>query len=145
VTPAAVACVGLATLDLIHRIDAFPARPVKLRALDFRTSVGGMAAGAACAVARLGGQAQFWGPVGDDPFGDRIRAELHDAGVDAGIVAPVDGTASSHSAVIVDAAGERLIVNHRGTALASSAAPPATTSTCRRPSGSSRRSRPAPA
>jgi sulfofructose kinase len=116
-SPTVVACVGHATLDLIHRIEAFPERPLKLRATSFGTSVGGMAAGGACAVARLGGQSQFWGPVGDDTFGDMVRAELAKAGVDASWVAPAVGAASSHSAVIVDAAGERLIVNHRGTAL----------------------------
>lgn len=119
--PVAVACVGLATLDLIHRIDAFPAQPVKIRANAFGISAGGMSAGAACAVARLGGQAQFWGPIGDDTFGDLLRAELGKAGVDASWVAPVPGADSSHSAVIVDAAGERLIVNRRGSALAAGA------------------------
>ena len=117
----AVACVGLATLDLIHRIDQFPSKPLKIRATDFGMSVGGMAAGAACAIARLGGQAQFWGPVGDDTFGDTVRAELAGAGVDAGWVEPIAGAQSSHSAVIVDGRGERFIVNHRGSALASDA------------------------
>jgi sulfofructose kinase len=120
-SPTAVACVGLATLDLIHRIDAFPPRPLKLRATAFGMSAGGMAAGAACAVARLGGQAQFWGPIGDDTFGNMVRAELEKAGVNASWVGPVAGAQSSHSVVIVDAAGERFIVNNRGSALASGA------------------------
>ncbi|HSV16789.1 MAG TPA: PfkB family carbohydrate kinase [Casimicrobiaceae bacterium] len=112
-----IVCVGIATLDLVHGIDAFPARPLKLRAQSFGTSLGGMAAVAACAIARLGGAAQFWGPVGDDAFGRSIRAELDDAGVHVAAVAPAVGASSSHSVVIVDRAGERLIVNHRGTAL----------------------------
>src|SRR5687768_12877578 len=117
-SPAAVACVGLATLDLIYAIPAFPPEPVKVRANSFAISAGGMSAGAACAIARLGGAAQFWGPIGDDTFGDMLRAELRKAGVDANGVAPVADSTSSHSAVIVDAAGERLLVNHRGSALA---------------------------
>jgi sulfofructose kinase len=120
-TRAAVACVGLATLDLIHRIEAFPPQPVKVRATAFTLSAGGMSAGAACAVARLGGDAQFWGPIGDDPFGELLRTELRHAGVAADWVAPVTGSSSSHSAVIVDAAGERLLINHRGSALAAGA------------------------
>ena len=116
-----IVCVGIATLDLVHGIDAFPARPVKLRAQSFAASLGGMAAVAACAIARLGGAAQFWGPVGDDAFGRAIRAELDDAGVHGAAVAPALGASSSHSVVIVDRAGERLIVNHRGTALAAGA------------------------
>lgn len=116
--PFAVACVGLATLDLIHGIDAFPPEPVKVRATSFAISAGGMSAGAACAIARLGGAAQFWGPIGDDTFGELLRGELRKGGVAADMVAPVAGSTSSHSAVIVDAAGERLLVNHRGSALA---------------------------
>jgi sulfofructose kinase len=120
-SPVAVACVGLATLDLIHRIEAFPPQPVKVRALSFAISAGGMSAGAACAIARLGGAAQFWGPIGDDTFGDLLRGELRKAGVEADWVAPVPASTSSHSAVIVDAAGERLLINHRGSALAAGA------------------------
>jgi sulfofructose kinase len=117
-SPVAVACVGLATLDLIHRIEAFPPQPVKVRSLAFAISAGGMSAGAACAIARLGGGAQFCGPIGDDNFGDLLRSELRKAGVGADWVAPVAGSTSSHSSVIVDAAGERLLINHRGSALA---------------------------
>jgi sulfofructose kinase len=116
-----VVCTGIATLDLVHRIATFPQRPLKLRADSFTTSIGGMAAVAACAIARLGGAAQFWGPIGEDAFGRTIATELADAGVDASAVPPVEGATSSHSVVIVDRAGERLIVNHRGTALSAGA------------------------
>jgi sulfofructose kinase len=113
--------VGIATLDLVHRVQAFPTRPVKLRAESFAMSLGGMAAQAACAVAKLGGSAQVFGPIGDDAFGDTLRSRLAEAGV-ASAMAVVAGATSSHSMVLVDAAGERIIVNHRGSALA---APPA--------------------
>jgi sulfofructose kinase len=112
-----VACVGIATLDLVHRVQAFPTRPVKLRAESFAMSLGGMAALAACAVARLGGSARFLGPIGDDAFGDTLRSRLAEAGV-ASAMPVVAGATSSHSMVLVDAAGERIIVNHRGSALA---------------------------
>jgi len=116
-----IICVGLPVLDLVHRVEAIPTQPVKLRALDFTTSVGGMASGAACAITRLGGRAEFWGPVGDDAFGISIRAEFRHAGVDIGKVAPLTHSTSSHSVVLVDPAGERLLVNHRGTARDASA------------------------
>src|SRR5690349_1874226 len=109
-----IVCVGLPVLDLLHRVDAIPTQPIKARASDFTTSVGGMASGAACAIARLGGNARFWGPVGDDAFGRAIRDEFDRAGVDATGVAPTAGARSSHSVVFVDDAGERLLVNYRG-------------------------------
>jgi len=119
--PPTVICVGLPVLDLVHRVDAIPTQPIKMRAHAFTTSVGGMASGAACAIARLGGRAQFWGPVGDDGFGVTIRDEFRKAGVDAGKAAALTHATSSHSVVFVDPAGERLLVNHRGTACEASA------------------------
>lgn len=113
-----VACAGIATLDLIHRVAAIPTEPVKIRADSFVTALGGMAAAAACAVATLGGAAQFWGPTGDDAFGETLRRALERAGVDISPVPALAGASSAHSAVLIDRAGERLIVNHRGSALA---------------------------
>lgn len=112
-----VICVGHAAFDSVYRIDAFPLRPTKVRASRHDRSVGGMAANAACAIAALGGHVRFWGPVGDDETGERILEELSHAGVvtEAGFVVP--GAGSSHSAIIVEEAGERLIVSYRGDAL----------------------------
>lgn len=114
---AALICLGHATLDRVYRIAAFPAAPGKLRALAACEAGGGMAATAAVAAARLGGRVAFWGRVGDDPAGAAIRAGLAAEGVDVAALRCVPGAISSTSAVIVDAAGERLIVNHRGEGL----------------------------
>jgi sulfofructose kinase len=76
-----------------------------------------MAANAAAAIARLGGEAVFWGPTGDDPVADVIRAQLEADGVDAKFLRRFPGRTSSHSAVLVDARGERMVVGYRGTAL----------------------------
>lgn len=112
-----VVCVGHAAFDSVYAIDRFPPEPLKVKALRFDESVGGMAANAACAVARLGGRAAFWGPLGDDRVARRISEELHAAGVDSSRAFTVEGAFSSHSAIIVDAQGERLIISHRGDAL----------------------------
>jgi sulfofructose kinase len=112
-----VICVGHATFDSVYRIDAFPARPTKVRASRHDRSVGGMAANAACAIAALGGRASLWGPIGDDEIGGLITDELRRAGVvaDPGFIVP--GARSSHSAIIVESTGERLIVSYRGSVL----------------------------
>lgn len=107
-------CLGHAVLDHVYRIEAFPPVPVKLRALAALAAGGGMAATAAVAAARLGGRVAFWGRVGDDPAGETIRAGLAAEGVGIGALRRIPGAVSSTSAIIVDAAGERLIVNHRG-------------------------------
>ncbi|MGE0313874.1 MAG: PfkB family carbohydrate kinase [Lautropia sp.] len=120
---ARVLCVGHAAFDSVFRIESFPPRPTKVRALQHDESIGGMAANAACAIAALGGRAAWWGPLGNDDIGQRIRSELAHAGVDTDGARMIDRATSSHSAIIVDAAGERLIISQRGTALEADATP----------------------
>ncbi len=114
---ARVVCVGHSALDYVFGVAEFAPAGTKLRATRFRESGGGMAANAAVAVAKLGGRAAFCGVVGDEAAGGRMRAELEAAGVDVSAMRRIPGKASSVSAVIVDARGERLIVNFRGDAL----------------------------
>lgn len=108
-----IICIGHAALDRIYRIEAFPREPSKVRALEHIESGGGMAANAAAAIARLGGKAELWSRVGDDDAGVRIRAGLKSAGVDVRSVQSFEEGRSSTSAIIVDDAGERLIVGAR--------------------------------
>jgi sulfofructose kinase len=108
-----IICVGHAALDRIYRIEAFPAQPTKVRALEHVESGGGMAANAAVAIARLGGKAELWGRTGDDGVGGAIRAGLKAERVDVRYLQAFDGARSSTSAIIVDDQGERLIVGQR--------------------------------
>jgi len=107
-----IICVGHAALDRIYRIDAFPAQPTKVRALEHIETGGGMAANAAVAIARLGGGAELWSRVGDDNVGHTIRAGLRAERVDVRYVQAFEGARSSTSAIIVDDKGERLIVDN---------------------------------
>ncbi|HEX4984539.1 MAG TPA: PfkB family carbohydrate kinase, partial [Burkholderiales bacterium] len=112
-----VICVGHAALDRIYAVSSWPAGSGKVAALRFAEGGGGMAANAAAAIARLGGDAVFWGPAGDDATAATIHAQLVADGVDASGLRRFGGLDSSHSAVIVDARGERLVVGLRGSAL----------------------------
>jgi sulfofructose kinase len=108
-----VICVGLAVLDHIFYLAEIPQAPVKYFATDYQTVGGGNAATAAVAVSRAGGEATFWGQLGNDRNGDFILAELEGFGVDVQDVLRFSGIQSGVSAVIIDANGERLIVNYR--------------------------------
>lgn len=114
-----VICVGHAALDRIYRIQAFPQTPTKVRALEHMEVGGGMAANAAVAIARLGGRAELWSRVGDDAAGGTIRAGLKAERVDIRYVEQFDEVRSSTSAILVDAAGERMIVANRDTGMPS--------------------------
>ena len=115
-------CVGHVALDLAFGVEAFPAQPTKTPAHSFHQGVGGMSANAAVALARLGVQVRFAGPAGDDASVEIFRAHFRREGVDAQGLTPTPGQTSSVSTIVIDARGERMIFNHRGSAL--SAPPP---------------------
>lgn len=112
-SPKRIICVGHAALDRIYRIEAFPPEPTKVRALEHVEAGGGMSANAAVAIARLGGKAELWSRTGDDAAGAAIRAGLKAEKVDVRYLMAYEGARSSTSAIIVDDAGERLIVGQR--------------------------------
>lgn len=107
-----VVTVGLAVLDLVLGVDRFPSAPGKQFARSSALVGGGPAATAAVAVARLGGRAMFVGRIGDDPVGGLILHDLATEGVRTDAVGVVSGATSPMSSVLVDATGERSIVNH---------------------------------
>lgn len=108
-----IICVGHAALDRVYRIATFPAKPTKIRALEYIESGGGMAANAAAAIARLGGSVELWSRVGEDDAGVSVRRGLRGAGVDVRYVQAFDEGRTTTSAILVDDEGERLIVGAR--------------------------------
>ncbi|MEO8485960.1 MAG: PfkB family carbohydrate kinase [Betaproteobacteria bacterium] len=109
-----VICLGHAALDRVYSVEAIPAAPTKVRAHAYREVGGGMAANAACAIARLRGRVAFWGRAGDDAAGAAMASEFATYGVDMRAFRRIAGCRSSQSAIVVDAQGERLIVSHHG-------------------------------
>jgi sulfofructose kinase len=112
-----VLCVGHAVQDFVFTVDELPQRAEKFRAMRYQSVGGGPAATAAVAVARLGGRAVLAARLGDDAAAGLIEAELAGYGVDCGHLRRCAGCNSSVSAVIVDARGERMVVNHLDPAL----------------------------
>ena len=112
-----ILCTGIAVLDEVFRVDEFPPADGKAQAHEFLAVGGGCAANAAIAIARLGGQASFAGPLGGppgrEPVSDRILAGLDQDGVDHSGSVRVDGVASAISAILVNARGERTIATYR--------------------------------
>lgn len=112
-----VLCVGHAVQDFVFRTPQLPQGAEKHRATGFSEVGGGPAATAAVAIARLGGAARLVARVGDDSIATTIRGELERYGVDCRHLRRFAGHQSSVSAVFVDDAGERLIMNHTDPAL----------------------------
>ncbi len=107
-----IACVGIAVLDRIWYLNDLPKEGGKYVAGDYKEVGGGPAATAAVAAAKLGAEVDFIGRVGDDDTGNRLMAELQAYGVNTRYTRIVKGARSSQSAVLVDAAGERIIANY---------------------------------
>jgi len=107
----------MSALDAIYRVPAIPSTPTKVLASGFTECGGGMAANASVAVARLGGDARYWGRVGADALGDRILAELAGDGVNVDAVRRIAGCISPSAAILVDDHGERLVCAYNDPAL----------------------------
>ncbi|CAM3622462.1 Sulfofructose kinase [Bordetella sputigena] len=114
-------CLGLSAFDLTWVVDRLLPGG-KARAGEHHEGGGGMAANAAVAAARLGASVRFWGRAGDDLAGRAMRQELADLGVDVSDFRLFEHARSSVSGILVDAEGERTIVNFRGEGLPDDAA-----------------------
>lgn len=107
--------VGLATLDVIHRVSAPPAVNEKITAHRQFVAAGGPAANAAVTFAGLGGDAVLVTALGSDPVADLIRADLARFGVDVVDVTPHSDALSAVSAVaVIEETGERSVVSVDG-------------------------------
>jgi sulfofructose kinase len=116
VTGKRIVAVGIAVMDKIFGVAQIPTEAIKVFASDYSEIGGGPAATGAVTIARLGGTAELWARVGDDPVGARIVEELRDQGVIPQVRA-VSGARSNVSGVLVDRAGERMIVSFTDPAL----------------------------
>ena len=118
---ARVFVLGMAVMDVVFNVPEFPKLAEKYRADDAVFVGGGCAANAAFAIARLDGDAQLAARLGDDHVGAMILSDLAAVGVDVSHCHRAKGGKSSFSSVLVDAAGERQIVNFRGHGLVQTA------------------------
>ena len=107
-----VVCVGIAVQDVIFPLEHLPDGPGKNHTASRVEVGGGVAANAAVAVSKLGGKSRLVSALGDDLAGKQILDDLQAANVDTSGVVEMQGSVSPLSAVIVDSAGERMIVNH---------------------------------
>ncbi|ECP0246630.1 sugar kinase [Salmonella enterica] len=107
-----IACVGITVMDRIYYVEGLPTEGGKYVAKRYTEVGGGPAATAAVAAAKLGSQVDFIGRVGDDDTGNSLLAELESLGVNPRYTRRYTQAMSSQSAIMVDAKGERIIVNY---------------------------------
>ncbi|MGV9798197.1 PfkB family carbohydrate kinase [Mycobacterium sp. NPDC003449] len=115
--------VGLATLDVIHRVAKAPAANQKITSTAQFVAAGGPAANAAVTFAALGGGAILVTALGEDPVAGLIRADLAAHGV--GVVDAAAGstrTVPVSAVSVAESTGDRSVVS--ADAVNSQAPPP---------------------
>jgi sulfofructose kinase len=114
---ASVLCIGISVLDYVFQVDAMPTGAQKYRSHAMATVGGGIAANAAVTVARQGARAFLITRLGEDALARTILDELAAEGVDVGLSRRFPGVKSQLSCILVDKAGERLIVSYADPAM----------------------------
>jgi sugar/nucleoside kinase (ribokinase family) len=107
--------VGLATLDVVQRIDAAPEQNRKITADWQSVSGGGPALNAAVTFAALGGSCKLLTVIGQGTIADAIRSDLQTHDVSVSDCAE-EGTIPAVSSILLDRrTGDRIIVSTDGT------------------------------
>ncbi|MBU2671000.1 carbohydrate kinase [Actinoplanes bogorensis] len=114
-----ILCVGLATVDLVYRVDRMPGVDEKAQARSAEVAAGGPAANAAVTAAALGAPVTLVTAIGAHPLGALIRSDLEASGVRVVDAARhSDALPPISTVVVVDGTGQRTIVSRNAGDLA---------------------------
>jgi len=108
-----IAVVGSVAIDLVVTANKRPIAGETVLGHSFKTVPGGKGANQAVAAARLGAEVSMIACVGDDVYGQAIKNNLRDNGVDITYVEPVTDVASG-TAHITLAEGDNSIIVVKG-------------------------------
>ncbi|WP_373508319.1 PfkB family carbohydrate kinase [Thiocapsa sp.] len=106
--------VGIAVLDLVDEVAAYPAEDEEVRALARRRVLGGNVANSLAVLSQLGHACRWVGTLGEDPAADLILADLagHGNATRDAVCVPVGATPTS-AILLSRANGSRTIVHFR--------------------------------
>jgi ribokinase len=104
-----VVVVGSINIDLVARAERIPLPGETVLSSDFQMHPGGKGANQAVAVARLGYPVHMIGRIGSDAFGQNLRTQLAQSGVDTSGVQICQGP-SGVAVIAVSPSGENAIV-----------------------------------
>ncbi|QDP23488.1 sugar kinase [Bradyrhizobium cosmicum] len=110
-----ILCVGIPVRDLTFRVETVPDRGSKANASHFAEICGGNALNAAIAIARLGGQVSFAGPMGDvgETSSAFILERMAQEGIETTHIVRMPGLATPVSAIMIEPSGERTLTIYR--------------------------------
>ena len=110
-----ILCAGIAVQDIVFKVGQIPAPGAKAMTNQMTIVAGGCAVNAAIALARLGANAHYTGPLGDtsDQVSNTLVTQMNDEGVGTEGVVRVKGATAPLPGIMVDETGERMIVTYR--------------------------------
>lgn len=112
--PRRVLGVGVATLDIIHEVAAWPAEDAEIRALSQRLARGGNATNTLVVLSQIGHACAWAGTLADDAASTSVLADLNRYGIDTGPCVRHRGGGTPTSYVALSrATGSRTIVHYR--------------------------------
>lgn len=114
--------VGLSTIDVVYRVDKFPAPNTKIAAQSQDVSVGGPATNAAIAFAHLGGSPTLVTAAGRHALADVVRKEVEGQSVRLIDLYPAFEETPAISSVTVDGTGRRNVVSANAARISAPAA-----------------------
>ncbi|HBY60521.1 MAG TPA: ribokinase [Solibacterales bacterium] len=109
----AIAVLGSLNMDFVVSVAHLPAPGETVLGCDFQTIPGGKGANQACAAGRLASDTvavRMAGRVGEDVFGDQLKASLAAAHVDVSFVHAMRSQPTGVALIWVDAGGQNSIV-----------------------------------
>ncbi len=105
-----IAVAGSLNMDFVVQMSLLPERGQTVSGRGFQMLPGGKGANQACAAGKLGGEVKMVGRVGEDVFGERLKASLGSAGVDTANVLRTPGEATGVALIFVQEGGQNMIV-----------------------------------
>ena len=105
-----ITVVGSINIDLVTRVAQLPREGETISGESFTSIPGGKGANQAVCAARLGGDVQMIGRLGEDVFAEQLRAELERSGVDTRGVRNVAGSSGSAVIMVSDAGANSIVV-----------------------------------
>ena len=101
--------IGSANMDMIVKSATLPKPGETVIGGTFSMVPGGKGANQAVAAARLGGPVCFLTCLGDDEFGQSLRATYEREGIDTRLLQTIEGSHTGIAFILVDGAGENMI------------------------------------
>lgn len=109
--------VGSINMDLILQMPHMPVVGETIRATKFQTAAGGKGFNQAVAIKRMGSDVSFYGYLGSDPYGQSLRNQFLEEGIDATLLKTSNDLSTGMAFIFLDEQGRNSIVVEPGSNL----------------------------